>query len=228
MRRKMLMRFMGILVLTVAALGGCGKEEKAGVNGHPEASQMKAICELSTMECYYHNVAKYYEEDASGALFWKKDKKFWIEYSGVVTIGIDADKLRVSVEDDTVKITMPKAKVIDAKVDPDSLTKDSFYVDTDSADVEAEDQTKAFDAAQNNMEESAKKDETLLNSAQDRAQVLLEDYVNNIGKAVGVDYNIEWQYEENADSEKGESIGEAMEKEEAAETEGDSGEGEEK
>ena len=123
---------------------------------------------------------------------------------------------------------MPKAKVIDAKVDPDSLTKDSFYVDTDSADVEAEDQTKAFDAAQNNMEESAKKDETLLNSAQDRAQVLLEDYVNNIGKAVGVDYNIEWQYEENADSEKGESIGEAMEKEEAAETEGDSGEGEEK
>lgn len=41
---------------------------------NPSVTEMKAICEPATMECYYHNVAKYSEEDASGILWWEKDR----------------------------------------------------------------------------------------------------------------------------------------------------------
>ena len=62
-----------LLSLSVAA---CGGKEQELANMEPEVSQMKAICELAVMDCYYHNVAKFEEEDAEGFLFWKKDKKF--------------------------------------------------------------------------------------------------------------------------------------------------------
>ena len=63
--------------------------EEETLNMEPQVSQMKAICELAVMDCYYHNVAKFTEEDAQGILWWKKDKHFWIEYSGIVKLGID-------------------------------------------------------------------------------------------------------------------------------------------
>lgn len=103
----------------------------------PQSSQMKSICELATMDCYYHNVAKYNEEDASGIWLWKKDRKFWIEYAGVVTVGIDASLVNMEVKDDTITITLPPAKILGCKVDESTLTEDSFYCGYDSAKVEA-------------------------------------------------------------------------------------------
>lgn len=164
----------------------------------PQVSQMKTICELATMNCYYHNVAKYFEDDASGTLWWKKDRKFWIEYAGVVTIGIDTSLINIEVDGENVAITIPPAKVLGCKVDEKTLTEDSFIVAKDSAKVEAKHQIEAFKQAQAKMQEEASKDTVLLASAQQRAQKLLEDYVNNIGKHVGKNYNIKWIYLEDA------------------------------
>lgn len=184
------------IVLMAVMCFMCMSCEKKEVNdvAEPKVSQMKAICELSVMDCYYHNVAKYFEEDASGALLWKKDKEFWIEYSGIVRIGIDASQVQIQVEDNNVEITMPKAKVMNCKVDPDSLSSDSFIVASDSAKVEADDQKKAFEEAQKNMEEEASSDSALLAMAQQRAQNLLEEYVKNVGNVVGKQYTITWNY----------------------------------
>ncbi len=172
----------------------CGKNEMQQANIEPEASQMKAICELATIDCYYHNVAKYDEEDASGALWWKKDRKFWIEYAGVVTVGIDATQVNIAVKENTVTITMPPAEILGCKVDDSTLTKESFIIADDSADVEAEHETKAFREAQINMEQEASEDTALLAHAQQRAQKLLEEYVENVGELVGKEYQIKWIY----------------------------------
>lgn len=172
----------------------CAKSQEAQKNIEPQASQMKAICELATMDCYYHNVAKYTEEDASGVLWWKKDRKFWVEYEGVVTIGIDTSLVDIQVDGDNVTITLPPAKVLGYKVDETKLTEDSFIVAKDSAKVEAEHQTEAFKEAQANMQQSASQDTALLANAQQRAQKLLEDYVKNIGDCVGKEYKIKWVY----------------------------------
>ena len=171
----------------------CGQKEQKTVE-EPKVSQVKSICELAVMDCYYHNVAKYFEEDASGIWLWKKDKKFWIEYSGVVRIGIDASQVQMEVKDKQVEITMPKARVMNCTVDAATLNTDSFIVASDSAKVEAEDQTKAFREAQKNMEEEASGDSALLAAAQQRAQNLLEEYVKNVGSVTGTEYTITWKY----------------------------------
>lgn len=167
----------------------------------PQASQMKSICELATMKCYYHNVAKYTEENASGMLLWTKDRKFWVEYAGIVNIGIDTSKVKMEVKKDNVNITIPQAQVLDCKVDNATLTESSFIVAKNSAKVEAEHQTAAFKEAQAKMKEAASNDTALLSNAQQRAQKLLEDYVNNIGNCIGKKYKINWTFEDNVQTE---------------------------
>ena len=162
---------------------------------------MKSICELATMKCYYHNVAKYTEENASGMLLWTKDRKFWVEYAGIVNIGIDTSKVKMEVKKDNVNITIPQAQVLDCKVDNATLTEDSFIVAKNSAKVEAEHQTAAFKEAQSKMQEAASNDTALLSNAQQRAQKLLEDYVNNIGNCIGKKYKINWTFEDNVQTE---------------------------
>ena len=202
-------RISALLLAIVTALGctSCksSPKEVEKPTMQPELSQMQAICDLAVMDCYYHNVAKYKEEDAAGALWWQKDKHFWIEYSGVVKLGVDVSAVDLEINGTEVTITLPPATVLECKVDSDSLNEDSFIVDKDSAKIEAEDETRAFADAQSDMENKAKNDDVLLTEAQQRAKALLEDYVNNIGEAIGVEYNIQWVYLDNQKGTVGES-----------------------
>lgn len=191
MKKLMCILISAMLTLSLAA---CSDTEPAPVDMEPKTSQMKAICELAVMDCYYHNVAKYELKDAEGFLWWTKDKNFWIEYSGVVTIGIDVSRVTVEVDGTKVTISIPAAEVLSYTVDSNSLTKDSYIVAKDSAAIEAEDEIEAFSVAQADLEATASKDTALLASAQQQAQQLLEDYITNIGKATGKSYSIEWIY----------------------------------
>ena len=191
MKKLMCILISAVLTLSLAA---CSDTEPAPVDMEPQTSQMKAICELAVMDCYYHNVAKYELKDAEGFLWWTKDKNFWIEYSGVVTLGIDVSRVTVEVDGTKVTISIPAAEVLSCTVDSSSLTEDSFIVAQDSAAIEAEDEVYAFADAQAKLEETASQDTALLASAQQQAQQLLEDYITNIGKATGKSYSIEWIY----------------------------------
>ena len=189
--KKFLCTLLCLAVLPV--LSACSKTPEAPLP-EPHVSQMRSICELATMECYYHNVAKYKVENAETFLWITKDKHFWIEYSGQVTIGIDASQVSMTIDGDNVQITLPPAEVLGCKVDPNSLNEDSFIIAKNSATVTAEDQTTAFKEAQANMENAAKNDSALLLTAQQRAQALLEDYVQNIGNKLGKQYRVTWVY----------------------------------
>ena len=191
-------KYLSVILIIMICFSSvsCAKEIK---NIAPETSQMKSICELAVMECYYHNVAKYKEENATGILWWEKDRHFWMEYAGVVTIGVDTSLMNIEVKDENVTITIPSAKVLGCKVDETTLTEDSFIVAQNSAKVEAEHQTEAFKSAKDKLESEAKSNFTLLAAAQQRVQKLLEDYVTNIGNSVGKTYKIKWIYLEGAE-----------------------------
>lgn len=180
------------MFLTISfSLFGCG--EGSLVTVEPQVSQMQAICELATMECYYHNVAKYSQDGGNGIFgFEKKDKHFWMEYSGKLIIGVDASLITMTIDDTVVTITMPPAFVKNCTVDSKSLNEDSFIVAKDSARIKAADQTKAVEEAQENMKASAANDAVLLANARQRAQMLIEDYVQNIGKAFNINYTVKW------------------------------------
>lgn len=198
MKRIIAMTLLVGMCLTAVA---CSISDSALEQIKPQTSQMRSICELATMQCYYHNVAKYDNKDVSKFLWWAKDRHFWVEYSGIVTIGIDASLVTMEIKDNTVTITIPPAKVLDCKVDPNTLTEESVIVAPDSAAVKAEHQTEAFKNAQENMLQAAKRDTALLASAQQRVQKLLEDYVNNLGSSTGISYQIKWIYvDDNASS----------------------------
>lgn len=183
------MMAMILLLASLAMLCACGQKAPAP---EPEILQMRAICELATMDCYYHNVAKYFEEDAQASFFFTKDKKFWVEYAGEVTLGVDASQVTMEIQENVVTITMPPAKVLSARVYSDSLNSSSYIVAKDSAPVTVEDQGIVFQQAQEEILRSASQNQTLLARARQRAKQLLEDYVTNLGNAIGKDYQVRW------------------------------------
>ena len=189
---------MILLGLSLLLLGGCqqfGRIEKS-----IEIKEMRAITELATVECYFHNVAKSDEEtDQAGFEFWKSANiRFWIEYDGIVRIGIDASELKMEIKDNVVTITLPQAIVLDAKVNSATLNEDSFYYDARTKKPDARQQTEAFKQAQQSMINAANSNKTLLTNARDNAKELLTNYVKTIGEATGVEYVIEWIYPEDS------------------------------
>lgn len=183
---------VGMLLLS---LNGCKSMEKEEKSAQINLQQMQEICQLATLECYYHNVAK--SDTSKRVLWWNTNKKLWIEYTGIVKMGIDVSKVSMEVEDDdTVVITLPNAQILGCKVDEDSLTEDSYYIKKQglgAGDITADIQTNAFQEAQKNMREVAENDTTQLFQARQRAKSLLESYVKNIGNVIGKDYKIEWR-----------------------------------
>lgn len=195
---KKIISFLLLVTLLVMCCGCSEKSAESENTTQLSISQMQSVCELATLECYYHNTAKM--ESEKDVMWWSTSKKLWVEYSGIVKVGVDFSKLTMDVTGDVVTITMPDAKVMSCKVDESSLSPDTFYSETSglgAGDVGGEDQSKAFAAAQDGMKETAENDTALLLQAKLRAQTLLENYVKNIGDITGVDYTVKWVTVEN-------------------------------
>lgn len=178
-----------LLLLTTA----CGKAEEP-VLPLPQEEQVKTICQLAVLECEYHNLAKFEQKDASKFLWMTKDKRFWVEYSATAVLGINADQVSMELQGDVVSITLPRAQVLDCKVNGDSLSKDSYIVDKDSAPVTAEDEVYAFQEAQDGLQKTVEADNNMMNLAQTRVEELLKNYVNSLAKATGTEYRVEFHY----------------------------------
>lgn len=179
-----------LLLLTTA----CGKAEEPALP-LPQEEQVKTICQLAVLECEYHNLAKYQDGQKVERFLWMtKGKRFWVEYSATAVLGINADQVSMELQGDVVSITLPRAQVLDCKVNGDSLSKDSYIVDKASAPVTAEDEVYAFQEAQASLRQDVEADQNMLNLAQTRAEELLRNYVNSLAKATGTEYQVEFHY----------------------------------
>ncbi|MBQ9123177.1 MAG: DUF4230 domain-containing protein [Lachnospiraceae bacterium] len=181
---------MMLLAMAIILCCGCEKKEEKVVE--PQVTEMRYICELATMDCYYHSVVKENQKEVEHFLWWDKDRKFWMEYTGIVTVGIDASLVSIEIVENRVKITVPNAKVLSYKIDEQSFNEDSIIVDKNSVDITAEDQVRALKQAEVDMVKGVNENRSILENAEMRVQQLLEDYVNNIGELVGKQYQIEW------------------------------------
>lgn len=195
-------RLCALLLAGLMLIGcvSCGKKQEEPVP-EPEESKIQSICQLAVMECYYHNVAKTNDKDVEKH-WWSgsKDRRFWVEYTGIVTFGIDASKVTMEINGNEVTVTMPKAKVLKYKVDSTSLDENSYIVDKASVKITSDDVTKALTQAQEKLKNEAESDETLLTMAQNRAKELVESYVRNLTATSGADdttYTIKWVYVDN-------------------------------
>lgn len=196
--KKKITAFIVVMVLVVCAMCGCSvNQEKANVK-EPDIIQIRNICNLATLECYYHNVAKSTKEPEAGITHvGEKERTFWIEYTGKVRLGIDMSKVTMKINGSDVEVTIPEAKVLSSSIDKKTLDENSYISSEDGWNknsITATDQTKAIDEAQKGMEEEVKKNSSLLLSAQNRSKTLIENYINQLGEASGIQYNIKWNY----------------------------------
>ncbi len=182
------MLLVGTVVL---CLTGCGKETQTA-----DFSGVTSVCELATLKCYYHNVAKA-ETEASGIFAkWLKTgyKKIWTEYSGIIEYGIDISQVTVSEPDKNgvVTVTMPDAQVLNVDVDEDSLgtpLTDTGFLTS----ITTEEKTTTLAGAQEAMEQQAKENTEMLSQAKARAKTLIEEYIKNVGESIGEEYTVEWK-----------------------------------
>lgn len=188
-------RKFGILVCailcTVAVfvlLLGRGEEQPEQI----EVAAVSEICELATLRCYYHDVVEY-EKQPDGlfkyGFFQIGYKKFWLEYDGIVEIGIDVNQVQISEPDDDniVRIYVPEAKVLDIDANENSMGDPVIETGVFTS-VTTEEKAEAFAAAQAAMKENAQSDESILNQARKNAMELLERYVLQVNEK----YQVEW------------------------------------
>ena len=189
--RKITKTWMLLVGTVVLCLTGCGKETQTA-----DFSGVTSVCELATLKCYYHNVAKA-ETEASGIFAkWLKTgyKKIWTEYSGIIEYGIDISQVTVSEPDKNgvVTVTMSDAQVLNVDVDEDSLgtpLTDTGFLTS----VTTEEKTTTLAGAQEAMEQQAKENTEMLSQAKARAKTLIEEYIKNVGESIGEEYTVEWK-----------------------------------
>lgn len=187
-----------LCVCLIGIFGSCSKKEEQPQE--PEIDQIRSICNLATLECHYHNVAKSEKTAGSGLSgLGEVDRKFWVEYTGVVKIGIDMSKVNMTVDGNTVVVSIPDAELMGiSDIDENDLDENSYISSGDSwfnkNKISVEDQISAIQHAQKTMEESVKSNKTLLLNAQNRAKDLIKNYIVQLGEISGVDYEVRWEY----------------------------------
>ena len=195
-----------VLILVISMFSGCAQKSEANPK-EPDITQIRSICNLATLECYYHNVAKSEKKVGSGiSHIGEVDRKFWIEYTGIAKIGIDMSKVDMKIEGEKVTVFIPNAKLLSIDISETDLNEKSYITSGDSwfnnNKITADDQTSAINNAQSTMAESVKNNSSLLLSAQSRAQELIENYIVQLGQLSNIEYKIEWVYENNSTEEK--------------------------
>lgn len=161
-------------------------------------SSVEKICELATLRCYYHNVAEE-EKQPDGlfkyGLFKYGYKKIWLEYDGIIEVGVDVAEVDISDPvDNIVMIYVPEAKIMGANADKESmgeLISDKGVFTT----ITGEDQANMFALAQESMKENAANDTVILYQARNNAKKLLEEYVINLGEQMGMRLTVKWSDE---------------------------------
>ena len=164
-------------------------------------SSIRKICELATLECFYHNVSDW-SQSAYNFLGYGA-KKVWIEYDGFVRAGINAGKVRISRpdRDGVVTVTIPKATILEKDLDETTINEiDSEFtvlgLFTDA--VNTEDRRKALAGAQEDMAQTAAKNEIILEEAQNRARMIIERNIVALGEASGKKWTV--RFTEEADT----------------------------
>ena len=167
-------------------------------SGKPQLNTIKEICELETLTVKCNDVIKKKKKAGKG---WKhvleKDREYWVEYVGVVKMGMNAKEVGIEVKKNKVYIDLPEAEVLDVHIENDSINEDSIYVSNDSIlnrnKISAEDQTKIIKDAQKQLKSLFEKDEDIKAETTQATKKAIENYVDKLGESFDINYEIIWK-----------------------------------
>ncbi|MBQ6554169.1 MAG: DUF4230 domain-containing protein [Firmicutes bacterium] len=212
------MRKIVLVLLCIITLSGCGSKQNtentaaeqpaqsaapaasAAVSNAPRLDRIKNICRLSTLKCYYHNIAKSVKSPGTGAMhFGEKERVFWIEYTGIAEISYDAERIKMSQDGRNITVTLPRPD-INCTVNPDSWTPESHVESEDNLanpnPITMQDCTQAINEAQAEMQAKTEQNTALINAAEQQAKELITNYIKQVGGVTGNEYTITWVNED--------------------------------
>lgn len=188
-------KFLIFIIILFVALSttGCGKKQ----NKEIKLDQIKKINNLATLKTYYHNVAKIEKVKGKGIThLGETDRKYWIEYTGIVKLGIKTDKMDIKVDGNNVEILMPHATVL--SMHHEDYDESSIYMNKDSRinknQISTSDINEAFKKADKDMKDKLNSNKELFKKAEASAEAIIENFIKNIGKEAGIDYNVNFKY----------------------------------
>ena len=188
--------FVLMIIIGIVIANFHGFTQQQEKNDKVDFSGVTKICELSTLKCYYHNVAELKKDpDGIYKYGWFKYgyKKLWMEYTGTIEVGIDVDQVEVNEPDENniVYVYVPDARITTVSADADSMSEPISEAGKFTK-ITSEDQSQAFKQAQSDMQEKAEADDSILNRAKSNAKKLIEQYIINVGEQIGEQYTVEW------------------------------------
>lgn len=177
---------IALLLVILCSLSACAQKKTEEL----QVEDIRAICELATLDCYYNNVAKINKEADN---IFQVDRTMWIEYEGKATIGIKMSDVDIEVAGDTVSIKIPDAEVLSTDY---TFKEDSYIASSDGwiwpNKISTEDQEAGVIEGQEAMKEAIENNKALLLKAEERAKELIENYITKLGEASGEEYTIKW------------------------------------
>ena len=184
-----------LIVLLLLVITGCGNKNP---DVKPSLSQVRNISDLATVKAYYHNVAKVEKKKGQGLThLFEVDRKYWIEYTGVVKIGIKMSSITIDEKDNVVTINMPRAEILSHHCE--NYNDDSIYKNEDGFNenkIEDSEVNEAIKKADEEMLEKVKNNQSLFNRAEDGAEKLIQNYIEQVGKISGKKYEVKFVYGE--------------------------------
>lgn len=156
-----------------------------------DSEEMRNICNLAVMDCYFHNIAKLHKK-AEG--FMSKEKTIWFEYTAKVKFGIDASLIDVDVYKNLVTIRLPQAQVLQSpNIIDDTIRPYSSADGLIKTKITPEEKLLAQETANISMIKQLNENRTLVQKAETRIKIILTNYINQIGDFSGVEYKIVWE-----------------------------------
>ena len=142
------------------------------------------ISELSTGEYAYNAVARAYEDDGI-------TPKYYVAYDGMVTAGIDFDKVIIDVDDTNKLITLqiPECKILSTSVDYGSM---EYIFENEKYNAETI-SPEAYELCEADLAKRVEKEENLLALGKENAKAAVEALVKPWVKQIKADYTVNIQ-----------------------------------
>ncbi len=225
--KKVLAILIALLVGAAAAAGGIfywHMKAQPKVDAKSLMERLEDSSELTVSKNFYTGIVRFEE----GSIKFIDKNGFTMKYEAEIDAGFELENVSIDVNDDSVVVTVPEAKILSVSIDPDSL---EFYDNKVSLfKTDRKEATKqALQAAQKDAEEHATS-KGILDEANKRASVIfkgiLEGGVGNreiIVNVVGEGYQADAQAADDAADSAGSEEDSAAETDNADAAEAEEG-----
>lgn len=169
--KKVLAILIALLVGAAAAAGGIfyfHMKAQPKVDAKSLMERLEESSELTVEKSFYTGIVRFEE----GTIRFIDKNGFNMKYEAEIDAGFELEDVNIEVNDDSVVVTVPEAKILSVSIDPDSL---EFYdnqvslIKTDRKEATKQ----ALQAAQKDAEEHATS-KGILEAANKRAEIIFK------------------------------------------------------